>query len=164
MIKAFSSVITKCKDIANKFRGVDATANGVETNGRQLVQQWGFISVPTPGSKVIFIQIDNAVYGIASDSSDRPSVEEGETALYTSKDHFIIIHKDGTISIKANGGIDVDGDIRVSGKITATGNVESDGDVKDSVGALSRLRQNYNSHTHVGNLGAPTATPQPMDQ
>lgn len=158
MIKAFSSVITKCKDIANKFRGVDATANGVETNGRQLVQQWGFISVPTPGSKVIFIQIDNAVYGIASDSSDRPSVEEGETALYTSKDHFIILHKDGSISIKAKGGIDVDGDMKVSGNISATG------DVKDSVGALSRLRQNYNSHNHVGNLGAPTATPQPMDQ
>lgn len=152
MIKVFSSVITKCKDIANKFRGVSASANDVETNGRQLVQQWGFISVPTPGSKVIFIQVDNVVYGIASDSSDRPSVEEGESSVYRSKDHFIVLKKDGTIAIKASGGVDIDGDLRVSG------------DVKDKNGTLARLRQNYNNHTHVGNLGAPTAPPQPMDQ
>lgn len=152
MIKVFSSVITKCKDIANKFRGVSASANDVETNGRQLVQQWGFISVPTPGSKVIFIQVDNVVYGIASDSADRPSVEEGESSVYRSADHYIILKKDGTIGIKASSGVDIDGDLRVSG------------DVKDKNGTLDRLRRNYNSHTHVGNLGALTAMPQPMDQ
>lgn len=145
MIKAFTSIVTKCKDIAKKFRNISASANGVEISGRQMVQHWGFVSIPMPGSKALFIQVDNVVYCIASDSDNRPAVEEGECAIYRSKDHYIILKKDGKVAIKASAGVDIDGDLRVTG------------DVSDKSGTLDRLRQNYNKHTHVGNLGSLTS-------
>lgn len=39
----------------------------------------------------------------------------------------------------------------------------NDGDVSDSAGTLSGLRNSYNLHTHIGNLGAPTSTPDQVD-
>ncbi|PZW73505.1 phage baseplate assembly protein [Fibrobacter sp. UWR1] len=145
MMKFFTSIVESCKDVAGKLRNLTAKANDIEFEDRQLMQQFGFISIPRKGDRMLLLQFGNVVIAVASDSADRPAVNEGETALYREKEHYIILKDDGTIAIKASGGVDIDGDLRVTG------------DVQDKSGTLDRLRQNYNKHTHVGNLGAPTS-------
>lgn len=151
MMKFFTSIVESCKDVAGKLRNLTAKANDIEFEDRQLMQHFGFISVPRKGDRVLLLQFGNVVIAVASDSADRPAVNEGETALYRVKEHYIILKDDGTIAIKASGGVDIDGDLRVTG------------DVQDKSGTLDRLRQNYNKHTHVGNLGAPTPITDAQD-
>ena len=86
MMKFFTSIVSSCKDIAGKLRGVDAKANGRDVEGRQLMQQFGFISIPPSGSRILFLEFGNVIVGVASDGKDRPAVKEGETALYSDKE------------------------------------------------------------------------------
>lgn len=151
MMKFFTSIVTSCKDVAGKLRSIAGKANGIEFEGRQMMQHFGFVSIPKAGERCLFLQFGNVVIAVASDGKDRPAVKEGETALYREGEHYIILKADGTIAIKANGGVDIDGDLRVNG------------DVSDNVGKLSKLRDNYNQHTHVGNLGASTAPTDKQD-
>ena len=151
MMKFFTSIITSCKDIAGKLRNVSAKANGRDVEGRQLMQQFGFISIPKPGERCLFLEFGNVIVAVASDGKDRPAIKESEVALYREKAHYIILKDDGTIAIKAEGGVDIDGDVRVNGEVS------------DKVGKLSKLRDTFNQHTHVGNLGAPTAPPTQQD-
>jgi phage gp45-like len=151
MMKFFTSIVTSCKDVAGKLRSIGGKANGIEFEGRQMMQHFGFVSIQKAGERCLFLQFGNVVIAVASDGKDRPAVKEGETALYREGEHYIILKADGTIAIKANGGVDIDGDLRVNG------------DVSDNVGKLSKLRDNYNQHTHVGNLGAPTAPTDKQD-
>lgn len=114
MMKFFTSIISSCKDIAGKLRSVSAKANGRDVEGRQLMQQYGFISIPPSGSRILFLEFGNVIVGVASDGKDRPAVEEGETAVYRDDKQYIIFKKNGTIEIKAPKGVDIDGDLRVS--------------------------------------------------
>ena len=96
MMKFFTSIVTSCKDIAGKLRSIGGKANGIEFEGRQMMQQFGFISIPKAGERCLFLQFGNVVIAVASDGKDRPAVKEGETALYREKEHYIILKDDGT--------------------------------------------------------------------
>lgn len=152
MISFFTSTVTKCKDVAGKLRLISAFAGGILTENRQLMQQRGFVSVPVAGDRVAFLRLGNVVLGVASDSTDRPAVADGEAALYSSSQCYVLVRPDGAIEIKAPASVTVIGDLKCTG------------DVSDSVGSLSALRKKYNGHTHVGNLGAPTSPTMPDGQ
>lgn len=147
----FTSILTSCKDVSGKFRRVSAKANDIAVEDRHLMQQFGFASIPKSGSRILFLQNGNFTIAVATEGDDRPHLEEGESTLYRKADHYIILKKDGSIAINAPAGVDIDGDLRVKGEVS------------DSVGKLSSLRTKFNQHTHVGNLGAPTAAPVPQD-
>ena len=149
----FTSIITKCTDIAGKFRLISALANGRIIENRGMMQHFGFISVPKEGCKALFVQHQNMTICIASEGDDHPHMDEDESALYRTATHYIIMKKDGTIAAKAAGGMDLDGDLRVSG------NISSAGEVSDLIGELSTLRNKYNSHVHMGNMGTATSPP-----
>lgn len=150
MMKFFTSVVTSCKDIAGKLRNISAKANGIDAENRQLMQQFGFISVPTSGSKVLFLEFGNVVVAVASDGPDRPKLKEGESALYRKADHYLLLKENGTVEIKAPKGVDIDGDLRVNGNIW------------DKTGSLDHLRQTVNSQTH-GTAVGPTSPGTPPD-
>lgn len=150
MMKFFTSIVTSCKDIAGKLRRVNASANGIEIENRQLMQQFGFVSVPKKGARVLFLQFGNVTIGVASDGSDRPEVMEGEVALYLNKDHYILLKQNGSIEIKAPKGVDIDGDLRVTK------------DIWDKLGSLDHLRTTVNTQTH-GTAVGPTSTGVPPD-
>ena len=116
-MKFFTSIVNSCKDIAGKLRRVNASANGVEVENRQLMQQFGFVSVPKKGSRILFLQFGNVTVGVASDGADRPEVKEGEVAVYRDGQQCILLKEDGTIGIKAPKGVDIDGDLRVTKNI-----------------------------------------------
>lgn len=129
------------------------------------VQQYGVSSRPKAGSQVVTLFLggsrDSGVV-IASKgmgSSRSFSLKEGEVALHTDegdsvhlKQGRVVAITTETLEITASKGVKIDAPT-----------VEATGEVSDSVGKLSSLRTAYNSHTHVGNLGAPTSPPNPTD-
>ena len=150
MMKFFTSIVTSCKDIVGKLRSVSANANGRDVEGRQLMQQFGFISIPPSGSRILFLEFGNVTIGIASDGKDRPEVKEGEVAVYKDDKQYILLKDNGTIEIKAPKGVDIDGDLRVSK------------DIWDKMGSLDHLRTTVNTQTH-GTAVGPTSTGLPPD-
>ena len=70
-MKFFTSIISSCKDIAGKLRSVSAKANGRDVEDRQLMQQYGFISIPPSGSRILFLEFGNVIVGVASDGKER---------------------------------------------------------------------------------------------
>ena len=159
-MKFFTSIVNSCKDIAGKLRRVNASANGVEVENRQLMQQFGFVSVPKKGSRVLFLQFGNVTIGVASDGSDRPEVKEGEVAVYRDGQQCILLKEDGTIGIKAPKGVDIDGDLRV------TKNIWDNTDDPSCVGSVNEMRQTLLQQTHgtaVGpsSTGVPPIVPNP---
>lgn len=156
-MKFFTSIVTACKDVVGKLRNVSASANGVDVENRQLMQQYGFVSVPPKGSRILFLQFGNVTLAVASDGKDRPEVAEGESALYRDSTHFIMLKDNGTVAIAAPKGVDIDGDLRVNGNIW------------DKTGSLDHLRQTVNTQIHntaVGpsSPGTPPDVPNPPIQ
>lgn len=160
MMKFFTSIVTSCKDIAGKLRRVNASANGIEVENRQLMQQFGFVSVPKNGSRVLFLQFGNVTIGVASDGPDRPEVKEGEVAVYVDKDNYILLKQNGSIEIKAPKGVDIDGDLRVTKDIWDNTSNPAD------VGSVNNMRQILKQQVHgtaVGpsSPGTPPIIPDP---
>lgn len=149
-MKFFTSIISSCKDIAGKLRSVSAKANGRDVEDRQLMQQYGFISIPPSGSRILFLEFGNVIVGVASDGKERPAVEEGETAVYRDDKQYIIFKQNGTIEMKAPKGVDIDGDLRVKK------------DIWDKLGSIDHLRQTVNMQTH-GTAVGPTSPGTPPD-
>ena len=160
MMKFFTSIVTSCKDIAGKLRRVNASANGIEVENRQLMQQFGFVSVPKKGSRVLFLQFGNVTIGVASDGPERPEVKEGEVAVYVDKDNYILLKQNGSIEIKAPKGVDIDGDLRVTKDIWDNTSNPAD------VGSVNNMRQILKQQVHgtaVGpsSPGTPPIIPDP---
>lgn len=160
MMKFFTSIVTSCKDIAGKLRRVNASANGIEVDNRQLMQQFGFVSVPQKGSRVLFLQFGNVTIGVASDGPERPEVKEGEVAVYVDKDNYILLKQNGSIEIKAPKGVDIDGDLRVTKDIWDNTSNPAD------VGSVNNMRQILKQQVHgtaVGpsSPGTPPIIPDP---
>lgn len=169
-MRFFSSIVKSCKDIAGKLRLVSASTGDIDTENRQLMQQYGFISIPKSGAKILFLSSGNVTVGVASDSDDRPSLEEGEIAVYASKESYIKLNKDGSMTIKPASGKElfVDAPIRSSGTIQADGdisssaNIQAAGNVSDVKGSIEVVRTIYNGHSHgVTAIDSPTSTPVP---
>lgn len=65
MMKFFTSIVESCKDVAGKLRNLTAKANDIEFEDRQLMQQFGFISIPRKGDRVLLLQFGNVVIAVA---------------------------------------------------------------------------------------------------
>lgn len=159
-MKFFTSIVTSCKDIAGKLRRVSAKANGRDVEGRQLMQQFGFVSVPPKGTRVLFLEFGNVIVGVASDGKDRPDVKEGEVAVYKDGKQCILLKENGSIEIKAPKGVDIDGDLRVSKDIW------DNTDNSAEVGSIRNMRSILKQQVHgtaVGpsSVGTPPIIPDP---
>jgi len=90
---------------------------------------------------------------------------DGAVIEYDRAAHHLkaVLPAGATTELVSDGGISIVGDIAVEGSITATVDITATGEVSDTDGTLSRLRSNYNSHKHVGNLGAPTSPTDAVD-
>jgi len=82
-------------------------------------------------------------------------------------------HINGFFQITADGNLEIVNDVKITGKLEVTSSgkfgadlVTTGGEITDKLGNLSSLRSEhdknvtvYNAHTHIGNLGIPTAVP-----
>jgi uncharacterized protein involved in type VI secretion and phage assembly len=110
---------------------------------------WGMTCPPSPGDQVLIIpQEGDPQHGLIvgrlySNSVRPPEAEPGEITFR---------HQSGCSLRLLNSGIlFVEGDLHVAG------------DVYDSHGPLSKLRNDYNVHTHYTNSGQDTSGPLPLD-
>ncbi len=66
------------------------------------------------------------------------------------------------VELNASSGFFLTGDVQITGNLLTTGNITSNGQIADlggTKGTLSQLRDTYNSHTHPGDSGGTTGTP-----
>jgi hypothetical protein len=74
-------------------------------------------------------------------------------------------HISGYFKIQADGNLEIINDVKITGNlqvttaISAGSNISSKGEVADSQGNLSSLRDAYDNHYAIGNLGIPTGLP-----
>ena len=120
---------------------------------------------------------DGFIIGTLFDKDNPPPVkdrnkfhikfEDGTTIEYDKNTHKLKAVVNGDIEITANntnittvtthnGDVVVNGGLIVKGNITASGQISDLGGAK---GSLSELRDIYNSHTHPGDSGGDTGTP-----
>jgi phage baseplate assembly protein gpV len=110
---------------------------------------WGIACPPSPGDQVLVLaQEGDAEHGIVvgcaySQSQQPPPAAVGEFWLVHRSGSFIKLLNDGTVQIN--------GDLHVNGE------------VYDRQGALSRLRNHYDAHTHVDSRNGATSAPNPTD-
>ena len=123
---------------------------GATVTDRIYMQHFGLVSRPNAGDHVLLDDRDRLA--IAGGSEDRPSIEDGEVCLYSSKDISIILKPGDEIIIKNSTQT-----IKVSGNNIELGN-----------GILRKLMTDtfvglFNSHTHYYPTGqAVTATTPPI--
>lgn len=110
---------------------------------------WGVVCLPSPGDQVLVIgqegDSDNSIIiGAAfSDKRSPPAAPLGE---------FWLVHATGaSIKLKNDGSVQIVGDLHVTG------------DVYDSHGPMSRLRSDYDAHTHIDSRGGQTTLPDKQD-
>lgn len=110
---------------------------------------WGMCCPPSPGDQVLVVAQEgdaehSVIVGCAySNTHQSPNAPVGELWLVHKTGSFIKLQNDGTIRMQ--------GDLHVAG------------DVYDQHGALSRLRNHYNEHTHTDSRGAATSRPNQPD-
>jgi len=102
---------------------------------------------------------------------------KGDVSIQATDTGNIWFETPGLYAIDADGNMIIEGDLKITGSlevgvdISAGSNIVAGAEVADSVGNLSSLRdenninvQRFNAHTHIGNLGVPTAVPDaPQD-
>jgi phage gp45-like len=100
----FRGVIDSVKQEAGKLATVIAKGRaGERIWDRPIMQHFGFMSNPLPGSACLVLKEGGNFYVIASDKlSARFVLEEGEVCLYTSETNCIRIKQSGEIVVKSN--------------------------------------------------------------
>lgn len=124
----------------------------------EQVQQYGMSSRPKPGAQAVVLFLggsrDSGVVVATKGMGPQMSISlaPGEVALHTEEGDSIVLRNGRvveivteTLRIRASTAVQIDSPL-----------VAATGEVSDAVGRLSALRTNYNAHTHIGNLGAPT--------
>ena len=138
-IRWFRGVVESVQDVTAGLRTMKAMGRGVrEIRDAQMMQHRGFASMPVAGEPVLFLQAEDLLVAVASESNDRPSVGAGETVLYASKDVFIKLTPGGTITVQGKGGAKISmlpsGDVKVDGKT-----IELAGDQVSALADLVKL-------------------------
>lgn len=101
-VKFFRGVIQSIVDTGSGLRTAQALGRGIRTlEDVPVMQQRGLVSMPSSGDAAAFLQVDDLVVCIGTDSDDRPEAASGETVLYSAKDCFMRMMPDGTVRIKA---------------------------------------------------------------
>lgn len=156
---------------------------------REYIQHYGFTSRPLAGGELIIIQEGNQIVAIASDDRRyRLALENGEVALYDHLGQQVLLKKDGTIQavaineihataplvtvvasdqvvldtplVHCTGDVHIDGGFTSSGSYgSSNGTIQTPGDVIDGVRSMAADRGIYNGHTHPGDSGGTTGTP-----
>lgn len=143
---------------------LDLLADEVRGNVERF-QQYGVSSHPHPGAEAIVVSVsgsrDHLVAIAVDDRRYRlASLEAGEVALYDDRGHVVHLTRAGIV-------IDGGGDqvtivntpkLRVEGAIEATGEIKDRCDIPAGR-TMSAMREAYNSHTHAGDSGGTTGTP-----
>lgn len=134
---------------------------------------WGMFAPPTPGDMVeVQFQEDSIeagfVVGRFYSDSDRPlPAPSGEFWLVHQSGSLLKFHNGGTVELVAAGTLTSSapqwnhtGPVHITGDTTVTGNIVATGDISDHTNkSMAGMRAVYNGHSHPGDSGGTTGTP-----
>lgn len=130
-------------------------------DGVERFQQYGFTSHPLSGAEAVVVAVggsrDHLVALAVDDRRYRPiDLAPGEVALYNNTGTRIVLRQGGVVEITAATKVRM-----VTPLLEVTGEIK---DRCDTTGkTMSGMRTSYNGHTHPGDSGGTTGTPnQPM--
>lgn len=162
-------IVGRCTVIASKYVSGELETDveliaGEKRRGIEFVQQYGFSSRPKGNVDGIALFIggsrDNGVV-VATHSDFPEKLEEGEVAVYTPFNSYILLKKDGSIVTKPAPGKSflVDGSLDVKGHVFATDEVAAK--CVDAAGTfVNAAAYNLSTHKHGSGVG-PTTPPIP---
>jgi hypothetical protein len=151
----------------DSFTEPENTASAVEYPHNKVYEDHNGNIIEIDGTK------DNPRIRVQHSTGTRIDINtKGDISIQASNTGNIWFETPGLYAIDSDGNMIIEGDLKIVGSlevtenISAGSNIVAGGEVADSVGNLSSVRdendanvQRFNSHTHIGNLGAPTAVP-----
>lgn len=128
-------------------------------------QQYGITSHPHPGAEAVVVAVggsrDHLVAIAVDDRRYRlASLAAGEVALYDDLGHVVHLTRAGIVVDGGGHQVTITNTpkLRVEGNIEATGDIEDRCDLPDGR-TMDGMRTLYNTHTHPGDSGGTTGTP-----
>ncbi len=127
-------------------------------------QNYGVTSHPHPGAEAIVVAVggsrDHLVAIAVDDRRYRLSLDEGEVALYDDLGHVVRLTRAGIVIDGGGHQVNIVNTtkLRVEGGIEATGDIEDRCDLPDGR-TMNGMRELYNMHTHPGDSGGTTGSP-----
>lgn len=123
-----------------------------------------FYSMPDIGEQVVCLMDENSedgvILGAIYSSEDTPILQsEKEFGINLECESSIHIDKEAQALTVIFKKMKLIGDIEHDGKLTNTNGIKSDSDITDKKSSMQAMRDIYNSHSHTGNEGRPTSSP-----
>lgn len=171
--RLWSRAVVKQLDNSSTCQKADISMlAGEQKTGIEYLEPYGFTSTAHAESEAValFLSGDRS-HGVLINIADRryrlKGLKSGEVAIYTDEGDSIVLKRGRLIEattetfvIQAKSKIVLDTpQIKTSGAINATKSIVSADEIKDKTGSLSRMREQYNSHTHRGDSGGTTGQP-----
>ncbi|MEW6612712.1 MAG: phage baseplate assembly protein V [Pseudomonadota bacterium] len=138
----------------------------------ERIQEYGFTSVPLPGAEGVAVFVGgNRDHGLIIATDDRrcrkKDLQGGEVALYTDEGDCIVLNRGRVVRIVAGAQVEVTAPVvtlKAATKVRMeTPLLEVTGDIKDKCDTTGKtmagMRTTYNTHTHPGDSGGTTGTP-----
>lgn len=173
--------VTTSVDAAQRMQAIQAsTLDEVPLDNMEHFEPYGLTSHPHPGSEPLIMQVEGkrgheVVVSIADRRYRLQGLAEGEVALYDDLGNVIRLGR-AQLTVDAVQHLAVTaptaeitattthiGDVTINGNLVVTGNISADGEITDLAASggstLSHVRSVYDGHTHPGDSGGTTGTP-----
>ena len=123
-----------------------------------------FYAMPDIGEQVVCLMDENSEDGVVLGSiystEDTPVINtEKQISLNLENNSLINIDKETNTLTVTFQNINLNGNINHNGMLINTNGIKSDSDISDKTSSMQEIRNIYNQHSHTGNQGNPTSTP-----
>lgn len=123
-----------------------------------------FYAMPDIGEQVVCLMDENSEDGVVLGSiystEDTPVINtEKQISLNLDNNSLINIDKETNTLTVTFQHINLNGNINHNGTLINTDGIKSDSDITDKASSMQEMREVYNQHSHTGNQGNPTSTP-----
>jgi len=140
--------------------------DGEVRDAADRLQNYGFTSVPLPGSEAAVACVggnrDHPLVIVVDDRRYRlHGLQNGEVAIYTDEGDKIHLKRGGTVQVVAATKLEIVSPVvTMSGNLDVAGDITAQGDIYDHGNeSMLGMRQVYNSHTHSDPQGGIVSTP-----
>ena len=152
----------KLNDIGEVVQGIDDINQCI--NIILTTQKDKFYAIPDIGEHVACLMDENSEEGVIlgaiySALDETPASSKNQLMIKFEDESFIQFDKEtGILTLKFSG-IDILSDINHTGKLQNSDGITSSADITDKTSSMQAMRDKYNPHTHIGNMGSPTSAP-----
>lgn len=137
--------------------------SGEAKDGVEHFEPYGFTSAPLSGAEhVTFFFGGDRSHGVTVVVADRryrlQGLQSGEVALHDDQGTRLVLKRGGVVEVVAATKVRM-----VTPLLEVTGEIKADGNITDQVPSggksMAAMRSTYNTHTHPGDSGGTTGTP-----